>query len=203
MARSIRITPLESYVKDYLKSHHTKYKSNIDMLRKAAVYIEQKIATNCCDPDNPVVNLFTRKDNTFVHTVWTILQGMSRKDHIQSLTRAYNAIQDYITPPCCFENSTVFALTGPTGTVHEPTTSYAFVATATVTGPYAADIAHIDTYVDGVLKSVSIVNPASYSTAITIPASSTLPASTYYFIAYSNSGVAVQSASRTYTLTNP
>lgn len=202
MARVIRQTPLEIYVKDYLKSTNTKFKSNFDLLRKAAVYIQEKIDNACCDEDAPIINLFTRKDSQFVHNVYTILFGMSRRGNIQSLQRAHDAIINYITPPCCFENTTLFALTGPTGDTHSDDDPYGLVSIATVTGPYAQDITHIDFYVDSTLISVSLVNPATGLLDIDNPVSAGVP-HTYYWIAYTDAGTHVQSATRTFNLINP
>lgn len=202
MARVIRQTPLEIYVKDYLKSTNTKYKHNFDLLRKAAVFIQEKIDNICCTDDTPVVNLFTRRDSQFVHNVYTILFGMSRNGHIKSLQRAHDAIIDYITPPCCFETTTLFALTGPTGDTHSDDNPYSLVSTATVTGPYASDITHIDFYVDGVLISVSLVNPATGTHDIANPVSAGV-SHNYYYIAYTDAGTHVQSATRTFNLINP
>lgn len=111
MSRLIGITPLESYVRDYLKSTAKGKTANANLLLKAAEYINQKIATNCCNPENPIVDLHSGKDNTFVHTVWTILTGMSRKNHIQSLTRAYNNILNFVNSPCCIDPDAVAFIT--------------------------------------------------------------------------------------------
>lgn len=202
MARVIRRTPLEIYVKEYLKSTNTRLKANFDLLRKAAVLIQEKIDNACCDPENPIINLFTGHTSQFVDTVKTMLFGMSRIGTLQSLQRAHDAIIDYIVPPCCFENTTLFALTGPIGDTHSAANPYVLNSTATVSGPYAGDITHIDFYVDGVIVSVSLVNPAAGTKNIANPISAGV-SHNYYFIAYTDAGTHVQSATRTLNLINP
>lgn len=201
MPRVIRRTPLENYVKDYLKSTNTRKRANTDLLLKATEYINQKIAANCCDPENPVINLHTGKDSTFVHTVYTILQGMSRVGHIQSLTRTRDAIIDYVINPCCFADDTTFDITGPEGDISTITDPYSLVATATVRGPYVSYITHIDFYINAVLSDVSLLNPSSVAVDVDNPGGAT--PYTYYWIAYTENGTSVQSASTSFILNNP
>jgi hypothetical protein len=201
MARVIRQTPLENYVKDYLRSTRSKTTAEKNLLLRAAEYIKLKIGAACCDPDNPIIDLHTGKESVFTKTVYTMLYGMDRNGHIQSLQRTYNAIINYVTPPCCFEDDTTFAITGPTGTVHSATDPYNLSVTVVTGGPFIDAITHVDFYVNGTLRQVILGNNGVGTFNVTNAVGS--QSVNYYFIAYTDSGTNVQSATTTFTLTNP
>jgi hypothetical protein len=202
----IQRTPLEIYVKQWLKANTVKYAAGLNLLRRAAAYIDEKIATDCCDPDNPIINLYTRKESVFVRDVYTMLYGMSRNGHIQSLTRTRNAILNYVTDPCCFADNTTFDFTvSPNGTVHSTANPYALVITFTTAGPFvdSGDVAYTTLFLNGVAVA-TLQNSAGTFTYNIANATTGTQAFTYYVVAYSqDANASAQSETFNLSLVNP
>jgi len=201
MSRVIRRTPIENYVKDYLKSTATRKLANTNLLLRAAEYIKIKIASDCCDPLSPIIDLHTGKESVFTKTVYTMLFGMSRIGNIQSLQRTYDAIINYVTPPCCFENSTTFTITGPTGTVHSAVNPFLLSVPVVTGGPFVSSITHVDFYVNGTIEQVLLGSSGTGTFSVPNPVGT--QSVNYYFIAYTDSGTHVQSITTTISLVNP
>ncbi len=202
MARVIRETYLEIYVKQWLKANQIRRKAGFDLLRKAAAYIDEKIATDCCDPLNPVIDLHTRKESVFVRDVYTILFGMSRRHHIQSLTRTRDAILNYVSNPCCFDANVVFAITGPTETVHSASDPYVLSITFSTSGSEAGTIGHTVLFVDGV--AVATISAGGGTLTYNIPNEVGSKDHNYYLIAYNtDQNAQAESVKTTFTLINP
>lgn len=200
---TLRRTPIEIYVKQWLKANTVRRQAGLDLLRKAAAYIDEKIATDCCDPENPIINLYTRKESVFVRDVYTMLYGMSRKHHIQSLTRTRNAILYYVENQCCFANNFTWAITGPTGTVHSAVNPYIISVVFTLTGNDLEDVSQVSLFVNGTsVDTTTTVAGATLTFSTPNPVGSANY--TYYLVATrAMTGDTVQSASTTFTLTNP
>lgn len=101
--RIINKSRLESYVESYLRQRKFRMRvSEVDLLKKARALVEIKLETDCCDPDEPVYDLFTNQENDFTRTVYVLLQSMTRDHNVKSLERTRDLITRAIDG-CCDE----------------------------------------------------------------------------------------------------
>jgi hypothetical protein len=111
--REINKSRLELFVESYLKQN--KYRlslKNKNFLKKVRTYIEQKLNTECCDDNNPVVDLFTKEDNQFTRTVYNLLLNIDLFQNKKSIQRTLNLIVDAIDGgKCCVIEPDIFITT--------------------------------------------------------------------------------------------
>lgn len=92
------------YVENYLKSHIIRRNDveSLNYLRKAAAYIEYAIEYQTCDFDmEPLLLLYTNRDNQFTRTVYQMIRNISLKLYTKSLLRTVALIKTYINGVCC------------------------------------------------------------------------------------------------------
>lgn len=100
--RIINQTPLELFVKEYIRQHKfRKTVQELNFYRKALGYVLQKIDTTCCNPDDPTILLYTDKDNLLSSTVFRLLLQMRRSGNVKSLERTRDMLEAVIVDPCC------------------------------------------------------------------------------------------------------
>jgi hypothetical protein len=94
--RQLNKSRLEIYVENYLKTKPPKTTQGLNFLRKAKSYIEYALAYRHCNFDEPVLNLYTLRDNQFTKTVYNMLINIGLDLYKQSLIRTIQMLTDYI-----------------------------------------------------------------------------------------------------------
>jgi hypothetical protein len=91
---------LEFYVENYLKSHKIAG-GEYNYLRKAKAYIDYALFYDECDFTEPILNLYTLRDNQFTRTVYNMMLNMGINLYRKSLQRTSDLLQKYITCSNC------------------------------------------------------------------------------------------------------
>ena len=102
--RMLNKSRLEMYVENYLKSTIIRRNDteSLNYLRKAAAYIEYAITYQTCNFDTePILNLYSNRDNQFTKTVYQMIRNISLKLYTQSLLRTITLLKVYINGVCC------------------------------------------------------------------------------------------------------
>lgn len=102
--RALNKSRLELYVENYLKSHLIRRNDteSLNYLRKAAAYIEYAITYQTCDFDiEPILNLYSNRDNQFTRTVYQMIRNISLKLYTKSLLRTVALLKKHIDGVCC------------------------------------------------------------------------------------------------------
>lgn len=91
-------TPLELFVNSFVKQKK-RDKTGRNFINKAVALIDGKLGY-CCDHPSGTLDLVTPNDNILTNTVRMYLTTMTRAGNEQSLTRAKEKLQGFITQ-CC------------------------------------------------------------------------------------------------------
>ena len=94
------ISPLENYVKSYLKQHNRTSAPTI-YVNKAIAIITAKLNGTCCSGSNATINLYTKRDNTLTIFVESIVNTMEKAGNVASLKRTLKLLNSFIGFPCC------------------------------------------------------------------------------------------------------
>jgi hypothetical protein len=101
--RQINKSRIEIYVESYLK-HLSFRKSDIftiNSLKKAAAYIEYALTYRTCDFDEPILNLYTLRDNQFTKTIYHMIRNINLDRWKKSLWRTVDILNKRINGVCC------------------------------------------------------------------------------------------------------
>lgn len=100
--RQINRTPLETFMRSYVKQHKRNRESKA-ILNKALTRIEETITPSCCNDPTAVVNLHTPNETAFTLTISALIRVSTRNK--QSMKRTKKMLTDYINGACCPENN--------------------------------------------------------------------------------------------------
>jgi hypothetical protein len=207
--RIVHKSYLESYVESYLRQHNRKdfTVADINLLRKALVYLQEKLDGTCCSGDVPFLNLYTRAINPFVITIFTLLLQISVNGNRKSIQRTINLIQNFIVNPCClgdFEASVI----GPEGDhLSDEFGLYVTSLSVILSGTYLNFVQSVTYFVNDISIGGSVI-PSSYTLTpvqfqVDPPDPDTTQEFTYYAVITFEGGITVTTDSVTFTVTTP
>ena len=94
-------SPLESYVRAYLKQNTRGRTLQTKFITKALALVDEKLGVPCCLDPTSSIDLVTRFDNDLTNTVRMMLVSLPKRGNVQELNRVHRLLYRYLNPPCC------------------------------------------------------------------------------------------------------
>lgn len=94
-------SPLEIFVKQYVRQHLKGKAIQKVFLQKAVTLITEKINSACCTDPTATINYYTLADNNFTNTVRMILNSSNFAGNKRSYLRTITFLNNIINGTCC------------------------------------------------------------------------------------------------------